>query len=332
MKTTLGAIAREANVSVATVDRVLNDREGVKPHTREVVLHVARKLGYFSSDGKEPQHLRLDFLLPAGGNSFIQQLQTQLQEETESRSQIDARVHWIDWFDSENLAAMFAGLIGKTDAVAIVAIDNPTVREGISKLTEAGIKVAMLVSDIPGAPKVGYVGINNRSAGRLAGYLIGRFLPRDATAKLALFVGSLSYRGHEERMMGIRSVLSHEFPTIQISEMIEFNDRRETAYTLAKKLLKEAPPDAIYNIGSGNQGIAQALRESEHARNIIFIGHDLTTASREMLLDRTMDAVIDQDFRAEAREVVKLLISSVENSCELEYPPRLQVFFRENLP
>ena len=45
MRTTVSQIAREAGVSPATVDRVLNDRDGVRPRTREIVLQVARKLG-----------------------------------------------------------------------------------------------------------------------------------------------------------------------------------------------------------------------------------------------------------------------------------------------
>jgi LacI family transcriptional regulator len=38
MRTTVSQIAREAGVSPATVDRVLNDRDGVRGRTREIVL------------------------------------------------------------------------------------------------------------------------------------------------------------------------------------------------------------------------------------------------------------------------------------------------------
>ena len=41
-----------------------------------------------------------------------------------------------------------------------------------------------LVSDISHVGRVNYVGIDNRAAGRLAGYLIGRFLP-GASGKVA---------------------------------------------------------------------------------------------------------------------------------------------------
>ncbi|MGB2201849.1 MAG: helix-turn-helix domain-containing protein, partial [Pseudooceanicola atlanticus] len=84
MRTTVSQIAREAGVSPATVDRVLNDRDGVRPRTRDIVLQVARKLGYFGPPDAEPSGMkvRLDFVLPAGSNSFMRTLKTNLMQES----------------------------------------------------------------------------------------------------------------------------------------------------------------------------------------------------------------------------------------------------------
>ena len=48
MRSTLIDIAREAGVSAATVDRVLNNRAGVRSRTREIVIETAQRLGYIS--------------------------------------------------------------------------------------------------------------------------------------------------------------------------------------------------------------------------------------------------------------------------------------------
>ena len=45
MRSTLTDVAREAGVSAATVDRVLNNRAGVRERTREIVIETARRLG-----------------------------------------------------------------------------------------------------------------------------------------------------------------------------------------------------------------------------------------------------------------------------------------------
>ena len=45
-KVTIETIAREANVSVGTVDRALHGRERIKPETKQKILKTAQRLGY----------------------------------------------------------------------------------------------------------------------------------------------------------------------------------------------------------------------------------------------------------------------------------------------
>jgi LacI family transcriptional regulator len=54
---------------------------------------------------------------------------------------------------------------------------------------------------------------------------------------VALFAGSLSYRGHEEREMGFRHILTEESPNLQIVEMREMLDDREKADSEASALV-----------------------------------------------------------------------------------------------
>ncbi|MDZ7603785.1 MAG: helix-turn-helix domain-containing protein, partial [Hoeflea sp.] len=44
MRSTVSHIAKEAGVSPATVDRVLNGRDGVRARTRDIVMEVATRL------------------------------------------------------------------------------------------------------------------------------------------------------------------------------------------------------------------------------------------------------------------------------------------------
>lgn len=333
MRTTVSQIARVAGVSPATVDRVLNDRAGVRVRTRDIVLEVARSLGYFGPPETEASNrkVRLDFVLPAGSNSFMRTLKKNLIQESQAREDVNATLHEIEGFDPERLSARLVELRHCTDAVGVVALDHPQVREAINALAASGVRIATLVSDIPTVNKIGYVGVDNRAAGRLAGFLLGRLLPA-GPHRIAVFAGSLAYRGHEEREMGVRSILSEDFPEIRIAGTAEVSDDRERAYAETMRFLEHHTITGIYNIGSGNQGIARALREARKEREIVFIGHDLTDATRLMLLDRTMDAVIDQNPRVEAREIIRLLASSVKGTREQEYLPRLQVVFRENIP
>jgi LacI family transcriptional regulator len=340
LRATLIDIAREAGVSAATVDRVLNNRAGVRARTREVVLETAQRLGYIAEGTvtltARPQRkeaIRLAFVLPAGTNAFIKLLHRQIEIQAMTKPGLGVRVLTIEGFNPDRLARTLQDLNGKVDGIGVIALDHPTVREAIRSLAADGVKVVTLVSDILHVPRAAYIGIDNRAAGRLAGYLVSRFLPKGTEAKIALFAGSLSYRGHEEREMGFRHIMAEEFPNLRIVELLEVQDDRDRAYEEASSLLDRHPDlAAIYNIGGGNPGIARALKERGREHSTIYLGHEVTHDTRELLLDGTMDAVIDQNPRVEAREALNLLGHIVRGTPFDYHPPRLQVVFKENIP
>ncbi|NBE09510.1 LacI family DNA-binding transcriptional regulator [Paragemmobacter ruber] len=338
-RVTLHDIARAAGVSAATVDRVLNNRDGVRRRTRDVVMSVAHRLGYVSEADLPPdvrsvvQRVTLVFLLPAGTNSFIKLLAQQLEQQAAERPDIDLRIEELEGFNPTTVAARLAELQGEAHGIGLIAQDHPVVREALRSLDRAGVPVVTLASDVQSVPRLAYVGIDNRQAGRLAGQLMGRLLPARQHLNIAMFAGSLSYRGHEEREMGFRSILRDEFRNIHIVEMREVLDDRERAYHEAKSLLKMYPDLAgIYNVGGGTQGIARCLTEAGRAQDVILIGHDATEGNKRLLLEGTMDAVIDQNARVEAREALNLLVAATQGKTYNFIPPRLHVIFRENIP
>ena len=334
-RVTLQDVAKAAGVSPATVDRVLNGRGGVRGRTREVVLETAQSLGYIAGpkDAEPQERTLLVFLLPAGTNTFIDSLHHHIETNASSRPHLLVRIERVEGFNPQTLASRLLDLKGKAQGVGLIAQDHPLVREAIRTLSAAGTPVVTLASDIQSVPRVAYVGIDNRQAGRLAGQLMGRFLPAGQPAKAALFAGSLSYRGHEEREMGFRHILRDEFPHIQILELREIMDDRIRAQQETLALLDQHPDlGAIYNVGGGTSGIGTALKGRAAAHRIVLIGHEATESNKRLLLDGTVDAVIDQNPRVEAREALNILIAAIRGKAYNFIPPRLQLVLKENLP
>ncbi|MDE3177757.1 MAG: LacI family DNA-binding transcriptional regulator [Pseudomonadota bacterium] len=334
MRYTVNDVAKEAGVSVATVDRVLNHRAGVRERTRLLVTESARRLGYLPASAEaaaDGAALRLDFALPAGGNPFILNLRREL--EAQARPGLAVRVAAIEGFNPDTLAAALLDYRGRSDGVGVVALDHPTVREAIRALAASGVAVATLASDILYVPRVAYIGVDNRAAGRLAGHLMRRFLGADRPAEVALFAGSLSYRGHEEREMGFRHLIAEEAPNLRIVDLREMKDDAERAYVEAGQALDAHPGlVGIYNIGGGTSGIARALKERGRERAVTFIAHDITAGNRLLLLDATLDAVIDQNARVEAREAVAVLENAARGLVVAPHPLRVHAIFKENIP
>lgn len=338
MRSTLIDIARDAGVSAATVDRVLNNRSGARARTREIVMESALRLGYIggnsaASAAAHGDAIRLCFVLPAGTNTFIRVLRQEIELQAMSRPDLQVDVETIEGFDPDALATALRNLNGQSQGIGLIALDHPSVREAIRSLVASGIHVVTIASDILHVPRMAYVGIDNRAAGRLAGYLVGRLMGPKPAGKAVLFAGSRSYRGHEEREMGFRHILTESFPQLELVEMREMLDDREKAYLEASSVLDRHPDlAAIYNVGAGNPGIARALKERGLQHSVVFVGHEATEGTRELLLDGTLDAVIDQNPRVEAREALNALTMAVRNKPLDLHLPRLQVIFKENIP
>jgi LacI family transcriptional regulator len=100
-------------------------------------------------------------------------------------------------------------------------------------------------------------------------------------------------------------------------------------------LLAEHPDlVGLYNAGAGNRGIAEALEQAGRARDVIFVGHELTPHSRRFLMRGSMDAVINQDPGHEARSAARVLMALGLKQAIVPDQERIRIdiFVRDNLP
>ncbi len=332
-------VAKLAGVSTATVDRVLNQRPGVRAVTVQRVLKAAGELGYVM-EGALPasalRPLKLAFLLPAGSNRFLSLLGRQIAGAQDQLASFNmrARVEYIESFKPELLAQHLRQSARDVDGIAFMALEHPSVREAVDGLAERGVPTVTLISDIANSRRVAYVGLDNRSAGRTAGYLVARFIGR-RPAKVAMIAGSLSYRAHEEREMGFLHLFQELYPAIEVVGLREGHDDEGQNYRQTKTLLAQHPDLAgIYNIGGAAEGIGRALKEAGRQHEVVFVGHGLTPDTRALLIDGTMDAVITQHPQATLMTCVSIFanLRAGRPATEGTSRPNTEIVLRENLP
>ncbi|WP_224814233.1 LacI family DNA-binding transcriptional regulator [Hasllibacter sp. MH4015] len=334
MRPTLPDLAEAAGVSTATVDRVLNNRDGVSPRTRALVHAAARRIGYLpqEEEATPPRPVHLAAILPAGTNRFIRDLAHALGNQAKGQQNVTLTLHEHPGLDPQDQARILTR-IRDVDGVIVVAFNHPRVADAITRLTDRGIPVVTLATDLTGTERLAYVGVDNERAGRLAGQVIGRFLGGAPTGKVAFFAGTLAYRGHQEREMGLRQILAQDYPGLTLLDLRENREDRDRAREQTLALLRDHPDLlAIYNAGGGTTGIAEALEQTDRQANIVFAAHEVTDSNRALLLSGTLDAVIDQDARAEAREALAILVARARDLPHTPFPPRLSLILRENLP
>jgi LacI family transcriptional regulator len=196
------------------------------------------------------------------------------------------------------------------------------------------VPTVTLISDIANTRRIAYVGLDNRSAGRTAGYLIARFI-RSVPAQVAMIAGSLSYRGHEEREMGFLHVMRELFPELAVVGLREGRDDAATNYRLVRGLLEQhADLLGLYNIGGASDGVGRALKEAGREHDVVFVGHGLTSDTRVMLIDGTMDAVITQYPHTTVMNCVRVFANLRDGRDVMTgvEPVRISIVLRDNLP
>ncbi len=152
---TLKDIAREAGVSVATLDRVLHGRAGVREETAKRVREAIDRHGFRPSAAAAElargQSRKLAFVMPSGVNVFMDMILSQVAEMSGWLAARRTTVETItaDVFNPASLAETLESLAGRYDGVAVVALDHQSVRAAIDDLVAEGTYVVTLVSDVP---------------------------------------------------------------------------------------------------------------------------------------------------------------------------------------
>ncbi len=337
---TLRDIARQAGVSLATVDRVLHNRPGVRPDTVRRVRDAMERSAFHphaaASELARARARRFALVMPSGANLFMQQILSHLGEMTgwvaARRLSIDTVL--TDVFDPVVLAAKLESLIGQVDGVAVVALDHPSVRAAVNDLVDSGVKVVTLVSDVPSSRRHHYVGIDNIAAGRTAGALVGRFIG-GRKGRVAIVAGSQGLRDHAERIFGFSQVMASEFLQLEVLPVVEGHDDDDRSERITTRLLKEYPDMiGLYNVGAGTPGVAKALADSGRAGEVVFVGHDVTVVTRRLLLNGVMDAAISQNPGHEARSALRVLLALARGEPILSEQEkiRIDIVMRDNLP
>ena len=263
---TITDLARVSGFSVATVDRVLNNRLPVREETARRVYEAATDIGYHAAGlirqrmREELPQYRLGFLLLRGNDVFYGDFAREL-ETAVSQSQRFRGTATVDF--------------------------------------AAGIRE-------------GYVGLDNRKVGRTAAWMIAKAAKKPG--KVALFVGSHRFHGHELREIGFRSYFREHAPDFTVMETLVNLEANQVTHDAMLDLLAQHPDLAgCYVAGGGMEGAVAALRAAKPANMPVVICNEINAESRAALADNILTMVISTPLAALCRELVALMVHAIES-------------------
>ena len=337
---TVHDIAREAGVSLATVDRVLNARPRVREQSVKLVQAAVEKLGYVrdvsAANLAKRREYRFAFVIPDNKSQFVSTIRDGLADVGKApgpdRISVEAILAPTD--DPNATARILLGLIvEKFHGVAIMCPETPQVRDAVTRLKQAGIAVVAIISDLPSSARDRFVGVDNVAAGRTAGALMGRFLDQKR-GKVLVISGSLASRDSIERRYGFDSIMAERFPTLDVLPTIESrNDSHRLIAIVRQVLTDHNDVIGIYALGSGNAAILDVLRATDTIRNATVIMHELTPITRAALEAEEVDVVIMQNVGHIIRSSLRVLRAYLDKTeiIESQETIRIEIVMRENL-
>lgn len=331
-------VAKAAGVSLATVDRVLNKRKGVRETTIQRVVDAMDRLNFVrdqtAANLARGRSYTFTFIVPAGETAFFTDVRSEIETAKQQASKERIKINSIVVPPLEPRAIVDAiDDLGDDvgDGVALVAVESQVVRDAIAGLRRRGVRVVSFISDIPNSERERFVGIDNVAAGRVAASLLKRFVaPR--SGDVAVVAGSGTLRDHVERRMGFEQVMRTECPELNVLPWIEGEELAGIVEEKLSSLLAENQDIVgLYSLGGGTRGVIDAIEDSEQDMNVITT--ELSEHTRSALISGTVDAVLVQDPSHEVRSAIRVLKHLTDGTPvnEKQERIRIEIFVRDNL-
>lgn len=332
-------VAEAAGVSLATVDRVLNNRKGVRDATIRRVTQAMDRLNFVRDQAAANLARRksylFHFIVPSGETVFFANVRAEIEaakaEARHDRIEIDMIV--VPPLDPEALVAAIDRLGDRVgDGVALVATESQLVHDAIKRLRDKGVQVISFISDVPNSARQRYIGIDNVAAGRVAASLLKRFICAPS-GDVAVVAGSGTLRDHVERRMGFEQVMRAECPHLNVLPWIEGEELADIVEEKLTAILAQNPNVVgIYSLGGGSRGVISAIKST--GRRIAAVTTELSDHTRAALIAGDLDAVLVQDPSHEVRSAIRVLKALKDDMPinEKQERIRIEIFVRDNLP
>lgn len=336
---TIKEIATLAGVSRGTVDRVLNHRGDVNPQTEEKILQIIRDLDYRPNKAgivlaAQKKNLKLGVVLLGVGNPFFDDVLSGVHEKEQELAGYNCSilVRQTEYSLKQQLDAIDSLLSEGIDGLAISPYNDRAVRDKINSLSEQGIPVVTLNTDIENSSRLAYVGSNFYRSGEAAGGLM--HLMTRGEVRVGIVSGSRDILCHTERIAGFSHIIA-SYPNIRIVDTVNNNDDDQVSCELTKKLLADHPEiNAFYFTAGGVYGGCQAIEAFTRKNDMTVITNDMVPTTREYMQKGLIAATICQQPLQQGSQPLSLLFTYLTTgekpAAENNYVD-VEIRIRENL-
>jgi len=298
-------IARRANVSIATVDRVIHNRKGVSEATRQKITEIIKEIGFqpniLASRLASKKTNRFAFLIPNAKETdywkaSLDGIKRAYDEIKQYSIFLDS--YLFDLNDKNTFTKHVKDIVNNHYDGVVVApsfIDEAT--DLASLCEERRIPYVFINSDIPNANSLAYIGPHLYKSGYQAGQLIRFGLKQGKVLIVNISKEIDAYHHLVRKEDGFRHYMEDTNTKRAYIAIDKIDIRNTTDEAVGKALdvfLKEhADIDAFFVTNSRVRSVAKYLKETG-SKHRILVGYDLSEENIAYLKDGTIDFLIGQ--------------------------------------
>lgn len=313
---TVKDLAKELNVSLGTINKVLNNKIGVGDETRKKVLQTAERMGYQMNRVAQSlarNIINIGIIIPVVWPEYYGYLKIGLDHELERLRDynIIGKYYTVSGLHSLNdtVEALKACSRDKMDAVVICPAYESNFIEYIDKLYKQGIPVVTLGSDLSNCQRMSCVRVDSYKSGRLAAEFM-KLIVKDGKP-MAIFVGNKDINDHKEKISGFTEEAG-DSSSSKIG-VFETQDEPDLAYYLTGKVLRDSPDLGGIYVATGNSiGVCKFCVDNK-IKNLRIIGTDIYEDMIQFVHNNVMQMVIFQDPVSQGKIAIKVIYDSLVN-------------------
>ena len=332
MAVTLQQIADACHVSRGTVDRALNNKDGVRTEVAQRIREIAREMGYIPRHANPlmaAKAVRIGVVLHTGVSDFVQQLaKLFLRYPEQSLLPIEVILRVMDGTDVQHQLALIDDLVQneQLDGLVLMPLAHTLIRDRINTLTDTnGIPIVTVNTDMPDSARLAYVGPDNIACGRTAASLMG--MCTQGKGRILPILGQRS--GHfadTQRLSGFLAEMSEYSPSVTVLPPEYCFLDQGLAERITRRVLRDVDDlTGIYISSVGRSGVYRVLCNSEPRRHVHVVVHDLTEDNLQMVRKGVVDFVIGQDVKTQGSLPLQILFQFLTK----HQAPEQKVFLTE---
>ncbi len=306
LQSTIKDVAKEAGVSIGTVDRVLHNRGRVSDANKKAVLAAVNKLQYSPSQiaralVNRKSNLRIGITYPKVDSDFWSEIPAGIEL---ARSKllpfgVELLIDYTETYDVLDQIASIDKLIAEgVNGLLFTSVDDSSADQ-IERHIPENVPYATVVNPTASVSRCAFhLGPDDFLLGNLAARLISLFC--GDKCNIVLLAPNYNFNGTQRRIAGVLSKISQSLPGLNLLKVMPVSgvtdeDIRSHVYASAKDALQMFPTlDAIYVSNGFFDQAALAVRDANLGGRVKVFGHEHTSALPELIKQDIVGATIYQ--------------------------------------